>query len=195
MLQGQQGHGRLGLADDLGLAACGPEEHPAHAAAVRHRAIPGGADPVGIGGDVVHPPAQQDAGVLQLLECQLRVKPHQQAVDLILQPVRDRHARLRQLPAKGAGAKGIALPVRRAAAQLRNQRIYGGEEILPASGDAHPGQLLPIGVHGLGRVVGQEQISPAARPDGVQKWPRTGEQLLVQIDGPVHIQQEQPLFS
>jgi len=56
VLHGQQGHLRLRLSDDGGTPSGGPEEHLAHAAAVRHIAVPGGADPVGVGGDEVHAP-------------------------------------------------------------------------------------------------------------------------------------------
>ena len=126
-----QRHVRLGLADEVGLFAGGPGKHLAHAAAVRHRAIAGGAHPVRVGGDPVYAAAQQNAGILQLLKGELGVKAAYQKVDIVLQMIRDGKARLGQLLAEGAGAGGINFGVLFAVgAQIPDGGIHRGEEIL-----------------------------------------------------------------
>ena len=73
-LQRQIHHLRLRLTHHLGSPSRGAIEHLAHTAAIRHTAIPCRAYPVGIGGHKLHTPLQQNAGILQFLECQFRVK-------------------------------------------------------------------------------------------------------------------------
>ena len=145
----EQRHVRLGLADEVGLFAGGPGKHLAHAAAVRHRAIAGGAHPVRVGGDPVYAAAQQNAGILQLLKGELGVKAAYQKVDIVLQVVRDGKARLGQLLAESAGAGGINFGVLFAVgAQIPDGGIHRGEKILfGGEVDAHAQKPLHIGIH------------------------------------------------
>lgn len=76
-------HQRFGLADDDGAAGGRAPEHFAHAPAVGHEAAGRGADPVGIGRKVGDALSEQDAGVLQLLKCQLGVEAHQERVRVL----------------------------------------------------------------------------------------------------------------
>ena len=192
-LHGQADHVRLGFAHHRGFTPGGPGEHFTHAAAVGHRAVPGGAHPVRVGGKKVYPPAKQDTGVLQLLESQLSVKPHQKAVDPVLQLVGDGNARLAQLSLEAPGAKGIAQLIGGAGLQVGDEGVGGGEEILLIGRNAHAGQLVHIVGHRAGGVVGEEKVPAALRPDLPQKGQSGWEQGAVQIERSVQIQQEQPL--
>ena len=89
-------HQRFGLADDDGAAGGRAPEHFAHAPAIGHKAVGRGADPVGIGRKVGDAVSQQDAGVLQLLKCQLGVEAHQERVR-VLTPFCDGKARRAEL--------------------------------------------------------------------------------------------------
>ena len=71
------------LADDDGAAGCRAPEHFAHAPAVGHEAVGRGADPIGICRNVGNALTEQDAGVLQLLKCQLGVEAHQERVRVL----------------------------------------------------------------------------------------------------------------
>ena len=73
-------------------------------------------------------------------------------------------------------------------------RVHRGQVVLPPGGDAHAVQLFYIALHAFGGVVGQKQIPSALLPYAGEKGRYPVEQPVVQIDGPVHVQQKQPLI-
>ena len=99
----------------------------------------------------------------------------------------------KQLLAEAGGANGIAQAVGQPAlAQIQDQRVGRGEKIVRRGGNPQPAQLFDIGRHAFGRVVGQKQIATAPLPDVPQQIQRAVKQVVVQVDGAVHVQQEQP---
>ena len=193
-LHGKQGHLRLGLADEFRPPPCGPEEHLADTAAVRHIAIPGGAHPVRVGSNERHPPVQQDAAVLQLLEGQLRIKSGYQNLNAVLQLVGDADPALNQLFLEGLGARCVAQLPGAVGLQIQHQRIDRGQKILRRCFDPQPRHFLHVSIHAAGGIIGQKQILAADFLDMMQKVHRSVKQVVIQIDGAIHIQQEQPFF-
>ena len=194
-LHGQERHLRLGLADDPGPPPGGPIEHLADAAAVRHAAIPGGADPVGIGGQELRSPVQKDAGVLQLLKGQFRVKAADE--DLRLVPVGG-HGKPRapQLAAEGlrpGDVEGFPLVV--PLPQEEDQGVHGGQKVLRHALDPQAAELFHVAVRPPGGVVGEEEVASALLPDAPEEGDGAGEEVVVQVQCAVHIQQEEPLFG
>ena len=107
LLHCRQRHLGLGLSDDFGLSAGGGKEHLDDAAAVGGAAVPSGADHVGVRGDIVKPPAKQNAARLELFIRQLRVVAEQHGGDIVPQPVRHRKTRRAQLLFERFGAADV----------------------------------------------------------------------------------------
>ncbi len=104
--------------------------------------------------------------------------------------------RLLQLLPEGAGAEGVdKLPVQTVLPQVPDQGVHGGEEVLRRGPlDAHVQQPLHIGPHSPGGVVGYEQVPSAPLPHPAEKVQGAVKQVVSQVDGPVHVQQEQFLL-
>ena len=157
--------------------------------AIGHIAVRRGAHPIGIGGDIGHAAPQKDAGVLQLLEGQLRVKAHDDALHF-RQFLRDRKAFPAQLRLERFGAADIKPLALMILVQIIGCGLGRGDEILPSGCNAHFLQLLDVILHTFGGIVGHKHIHTAGFPDLLQQLDGKGKQPVAQIQRTVHIQQE-----
>ena len=158
---GQLCHFRLGLADEDGLAPGGLFQHPADTAAVGDITVPGGAHPVGIGGDEVDPPVEKNTAVLQFLEVQLCIVAVDQDFNALLQVGGDPDAGFYKLLAEGLGAGGVDELPGVVVLEVQNGGIHTGEKVLHRTLNAQPGQLFHIGFGTFRGIIGQKQVFSA----------------------------------
>ena len=151
------------------------------------------ADPVGVGGHEGNAPVQQNAGVLQLLERELRVEAAQKHLRLLPVPGHGDAGSV-QLGQEGIRAEHIAGLSRQGLPQIADGGIHGGEIVVPGSLDAHAAELFHVALHAPGGIVGQEQIPAPHGAHMVQEFRYAVEQAVTDVDGAVHVQQKQPLI-
>ena len=126
------------------------------------------------------------------MEGQFGIKTHAKAVNILFQPIGDGQTAFPQLLLKGVGTKSINF-MEGTLLQMQNGGIDRSEKVLRFGFYAQSFQLVHIAADTFGRIVGEVHGSAADALHMSQKIQRAVKQLLIQINGAVHIQQKQTL--
>ena len=176
---------------DVGPPTGGMLDALADTAAIdENRRLVGGADTVGVRGQVRQPLAHPPAGTAQTGVGERHVKSGNDGIRAVVGRVgsRDEAGLLKLADHAGRAEQEEAACLGIMGMQIVNHGHRGVVDLLSRGLNAHLMQLEQIVGDGARRVVGQERIGDAQLGELMQEIQRIGKQCVAQIDGSVHVQ-------